>query len=88
MQVFVKIEDETCKLLDGESVLMNYPLHLLKDTKAHKGIKNKKKTKKTTTSQDFLVKGGSIEGHVTKVIERIIMNVSLLILHKTKVLVL
>jgi len=36
----------------------------------------------------FLVEGWSIEGHVTKVVEQIVMNVGLLILHKTKVLIL
>jgi len=39
-----------------------------------------------TTGQDFLVKGWSIEVHVTKVVQWIVMNVGLLILHKTKVL--
>jgi len=47
------------------------------------------KIKKTTIGQDFLVEGWSKEGHVvTKVVERIVMNVGLLILHKMKVLVL
>jgi len=40
------------------------------------------------TGQDFLVEGWSIEGHITKVVEWIVMNVGLLILHKTKVVVL
>jgi len=42
--------------------------------------------KKTMTSQDFLVEGWSIEGRVTKVVEWIVMDFGLLILHKTKVL--
>jgi len=46
------------------------------------------KNKKMTTGQDFFVKGWSIEGLITKVVERIVMNVGLLILHKTKVLIL
>jgi len=33
----------------------------------------------------FLVEGWRIEGRVTKVVEWIVMNVGLLILHKTKV---
>jgi len=45
------------------------------------------KKKKTTTGQDFLVDGWSTEGRVTKVVERIVMNFGLLILHKTKVLI-
>jgi len=48
---FIRIEDETCKLLDGGSVLMNYPLYFLRNTKAREGCKNK--IKKTTTGQDF-----------------------------------
>jgi len=40
------------KLLDGESVLTNYPLCFLKNTKACEGCKNKKENKKMTT-QDF-----------------------------------
>jgi len=35
----------------------------------------------------FLVEGWSIEGHVTKVVEQIVMDFGLLILHKTKVLI-
>jgi len=62
---------------------MNYLLHFLKNTEACKGCENKK-----AASQDFLVEGWCIEGRVTKVIEGIALNVGLLILHKTKVLVL
>jgi len=40
------------------------------------------------TGQNFLLEGWSIEGCVTKVVERIVVNAGLLILHKTKVLVL
>jgi len=47
-----------------------------------------KNKKKTTTSQDFLVKGWSVEGHITKVIEQIIADFDLLILHKTSMLLL
>jgi len=52
--------------------------------------KNKNKNKKETDNQSkkFLVEGWSIESLVTKVVERIVMNVGLLILHKTKVLIL
>jgi len=32
---FIKIEDEICKSLNGESILMNYLLHFLKNTKVH-----------------------------------------------------
>ena len=42
---------------------------------------------KKTTGQDFLVKGWSIEGCVTKVTKWIVMDLGLLILHKTKVLI-
>jgi len=52
---FIKIEDETCELLDGESVLMNYPLHFLKNTEAHEGYESKKKD--DCPSRFFLVKG-------------------------------
>jgi len=45
----------------------------------------KNKNKKMMTGQDFFLEGWSIEGRVTKVVERIVMNVGLLILHKTKV---
>jgi len=44
------------------------------------------KIKKTTIPVNiFLVEGWSVEGHVTKVIKWIVMDFSLLILHKTKV---
>jgi len=64
---FIGIEGETCKLLDGKSIFTNYSLHFLKNTKARKGCKNKN-NKKTTTGQDFLVKGWSIEDCITKVV--------------------
>jgi len=44
--------------------------------------------KKTTTNQKFLVEGWSIEGSITQVVEQIVINVGLLILHKTKVSIL
>jgi len=54
------------------------------NTKVHKGCKNKEKM---MTHQDlFFVKGLSNEGHVTKSVEWI--NFGLLILYKTKVLIL
>jgi len=37
--------------------------------------------------QDFFVKEWNIGGYMTKVIEQIVMNFGLLILHKTKVLI-
>jgi len=40
------------------------------------------------TSHDFIVERWSIEGHITKMAERIVMDFGLLILHKTKVLIL
>jgi len=46
-----------------------------------------RKYKKTITSQDFLVEGWSIEGHITKVVEWIVIDFGLLILHKSKVLI-
>jgi len=58
----------------------------LKNIKACKGCKKKKDKKRPL--KIFLVGELSIEGCVTKVVEQIVMNVGLLILHKTKVLVL
>jgi len=49
---------------------------------------NKNKTRKWWPVKKFLVEGWSIEIRITKVVERIVMNVGLLILHKTKVLIL
>jgi len=48
------------------------------------------KNKKENDDQlkKFLVEGWSIEGHVPKVVEQIVINVGLLIVHKTKVLIL
>jgi len=43
------------------------------------------KIKKIDKVKIFLVKGWSIEGRITKVVEWIVMNFGLLILHKTKV---
>ena len=40
---FVKIEYKSCELVDGESALMNYLLHFLKNTEAREGCKNKEK---------------------------------------------
>jgi len=40
------------------------------------------------TIQDFFIKGWNIEGCVTTVVERIVMNDGLLILHKTNVSIL
>jgi len=39
----IKIKDKTCGLLDGKSILMNYPLPFLKITEAHEGCENKSK---------------------------------------------
>jgi len=80
---FIKIKDEIRELLDGESVLTNYPLHFLKSTEACKGCKNKKIN---NDQSRFFSQRMEYEDHITKVIER---NAGLLlILHKTKVLVL
>jgi len=46
-----------------------------------------KENKKQLPVKTFLVKGWSIEGRVTKMVERIVINFGLLILHKTKVLI-
>jgi len=43
--------------------------------------------KNDNQSRFLLVKGWSIEGCVTKVVERIVMDFGLLILHKTMVLI-
>jgi len=58
-----------------------------KNTEVRKGCEIKK-IKKRWLLKIFLVKGWSIEGCVTKVVEWNVMNVGLLILHKTKLLVL
>jgi len=47
-----------------------------------------KKFEKKQLVKIFLVEGWSIEDCVTKVVERIVMNFGLLILHKTEVLIL
>jgi len=57
----------------------------LKNTKACEGCENKKKIKNDNWSRFFLVEGWNIKGHVTKVVEWIVMNVGLLTLLKTKV---
>jgi len=49
---------------------------------------NKEKNENDDWSKNFIVEGWSIEAHVPKVVEQIVMNVGLLILHKTKVLIL
>jgi len=48
---------------------------------------NKKKKKKPQPVKKFLVEGWSIEDRVIKVVELIVMDFGLLILHKTKVLI-
>jgi len=45
------------------------------------------KIKKQRPVMIFLVEGWSIEGRVTKMVEWIVMDFGLLILHKTKVLI-
>jgi len=47
-----------------------------------------KNKKNDDQSKIFFVEGWSIKGHVTKVVEWTAMNVGLLILNKTKVLIL
>jgi len=47
-----------------------------------------KNKKNDDQSKIFLVKGWSIEGCIPKVVEWIVMNVGLLILHETKILIL
>jgi len=46
-----------------------------------------KNKKKMTTGQDFFSEEWSIEGCITKVVEWIVIDFGLLILHKTKVLI-
>jgi len=48
-------------------------------------VKIKIKKENDDQSKKFLVEGWSIEGCVPKVVEWIVTNVGLLILHKTKV---
>ena len=38
---FIEIKDDTYELLDGESILTNYPLRFLKNTEACEGCKIK-----------------------------------------------
>jgi len=64
------------KFIPNLTTLLNQPCE---------GCKNK--SKNGDCSRYFLVEGWSIEGCITKVIEWIVMNVGLLILHKTKVLI-
>jgi len=52
----------------------------------YQGMQRLQKTKNNNWSRFFLVEGWSVEGHITKVVEWIVMNVGLLILHKTKAL--
>jgi len=52
-----------------------------------RGVGCAKIIKNDNQSRFFLVKGWSIEGHVTKVVEWIVMDFGLLILHKSKVLI-
>jgi len=63
---------------------MNYPLHILKILRCVGVCENKEND---AQSKIFLVEGWSIEGRVPKVVEHIVINVGLLILHKTKVLI-
>jgi len=49
--------------------------------------KNKNKKRKLQPVKIFLVNGWSTEGRVTKMDEQIVMDFGLLILHKTKVLI-
>jgi len=65
---------------------MNYPLLFLKLPRRMKVVKIK--VKKRRPLKIFFIEGWSIEGHVTKVVEWIVMNDGLLILHKTKVSIL
>jgi len=46
-----------------------------------------KKINKQRAVKNYLVEAWSIEGHVTKVVEWIVTDFGLLILHKTKVLI-
>jgi len=58
------------------------------NTEARGVCENKEKKKTTIGQKKFIaVEGWSNEGRVPKVVERIVMNVGLLILHKTKVLI-
>ena len=74
-----------CKLLSSESIFTNYPLHFLKILRHVRVCGNNKKPQPVKI---FLVEGWSVEGSVTKVIKQIVMDFGLLILHKTKVLIL
>jgi len=65
---------------------MNYPLPFLKLPRRAKVAKVK--VKKRRLLKIFFIEGWSIEGCVTKVVEQIVMNDDLLILHKTKVSIL
>jgi len=67
---FIKIEDEACELLDGKSVLMNYPLHFLKNTKACEGCKNKIK-KNDDQSRLFQSKDGVLKAELQRSLNRL-----------------
>jgi len=75
-----------CTSYKATKVISRIIRFILKNKLRRMGVCENKK-KKTTTSQDFLVDGWSTEGCVTKVVKRIVMDFGLLILHKTKVLI-
>jgi len=85
---FVEIEDEAYKLFRGESIFTNYLLHFLKILRGTGCAKIKIKKENDNRSKNYLVEGWSIKGCVPKMVELIVMNVGLLILHTTKVLIL
>jgi len=87
MTRFVGIKDETYELFGDKNIFTNYPLHFLKILR-HTGCAKIKIKRKRQPVKKILVEGWSIEGHIPKVVEWIVMNVGLLILHKTKVLIL
>jgi len=64
-------------------------IHFILKKLRHAGCAKIKKIKikNNDWSRFFLVEGWSIEGCITKVVKRIVMNFGLLILHKTKVLI-
>jgi len=65
-----------------KTIFTNYPFNFLEMLRHTRVYKNKK-NKKTTIGQDFFSQRWSIEGCITKVVERIVMNVGSLIPHKT-----
>jgi len=87
MQVLSKLKMKRMSYKAGK-VISQIIRFIFKNKLRHAGVcENKENKKRRWPVKNILVEGWSIEGHVTKVVERIVMDFGLLILHKTKVLI-